>query len=820
MSTNPTPADPRYLLTMRYPAAWWSSMWRDAVPTGNGRVGAAVYGAVHAERVMLTHEDLWWQSSTPPLPDVSALLPQVRRLLAEGRVRQAEVVYRDGLKDRGYEPDLAVPLPLADLRITMPAVEGFEHYRRTLDMPTGEITVAWTDARTRYERRLFVSRANGLVVCRITSEGPGLIDAQILLEAHDPRDVRTFRPPSGELPHRAQSRADGGFFYYAASPEPGGRDFGAVARVVHRGGSLSQEQGALRVTQSREVCVLIAVFTDEPRESAWPRLADELGEVTGDYSQLFAAHAELHRVLFESVTLDLEADNDERALSNEQLLLEAYEGRVPTAMIEKMWAFGRHLLIASAHEGGQPSPLIGLWCGEYRGFWSFNMVNENMQIQYWQALSGNLPQLMLPIFDYHERLIEDFRTNARRLYGCRGIYAPAPTAPDSGLLKMPVPHIIYWTGGAGWIAQLFYEYYRHTGDVDFLRDRALPWMREAALFYEDFFFIGDDGLYVSAPSNSPENPPANQWDGRAMCPDMETSINATMDFAIARELLTNLIEGSQIADVATPAQIEAWRTMLGRIPPYQINEHGGVREWMHPLFCDNDHQRHLSHLYPLFPGYEVNAAGDPSMFEAFGVALRRRHKLSLHQLSNWSLPHQACAFARIHDGESALRCLDLLARSCVINNFFTVSNDWRNMGIGNDLAWSPVQIDGNMGWSAAVQEMLLVSIPGRLWLLPALPARWPRGSVCGLLARGGIEVSMKWDQRRRSLDATLRSRHEQAVEVHLPGFAAGAPSRTALTRLPAGQPVSLRVHPSGEVASLAATIPAAASGLSAAEKKD
>lgn len=739
-------------LILKTPASWWGARWREALPSGNGTIGAAVYGAVHDETVLLTHEDLWHGVKTPELPDVSAKLPEVRQLLFGGRAEAADRILADELSRLNYSPQIGTPLPLGDLKIKMPANKGFRAYRRALNMETGEVSVCWKDGAVAYERTLFVSRTDNAVIMQIKSTGAPL-NADVSLDLHDRTDIRTSGNGLCELPQELEVQSgEDGFIRYAARNDDG-TDFGAVARIVK---------------MSDRMLVVLKLFVKGERKSDWGRLQRELEATIMDYQALLAPHAAEHGELFRRVKLDLGGSADDHSLSNEELLMEAYQGEAPTVLVEKMWAYGRYLLISSSKSGGQPCHLLGLWCGEYCGFWAFNMANENLQMIYWQALSGQLAEAALPVFDYYDRLMDDFRENARKIYGCRGIYIPAVTTPPSGLLKTIYPHIIHWTGAAAWLSQHYYDYYLCTGDEIFLRERALPFLRATALFYEDFFTVGDDGLFVSAPSNSPENNPAEYWNGEGMGQSMETTINATMDFALAKEVLTHLIDGSQAVG-GDPAEIEKWKGMLKRIPPYQINRDGAVKEWMHPFFSDNYHHRHQSHIYPVFPGTEVTRDSDLELFAAFETAILKRLEIGLGEQTGWSLAHMANVYARMQDGDRALDCLNLISRSCVKNNFYTTHNDWRNMGIGLQMEWAPFQIDANMGWSAAVQEMLLFSVPGKISVLPALPEKWSKGSVSGLMARGGVAVSISWNTKAGQVHVTLCSiRKNQTVELNIP----------------------------------------------------
>ena len=439
-------------INMQYPASWFGERWREALPSGNGVIAAAVYGSVNNETILLTHDDLWHEVVTSEMPDVSATLPEIRRLLLENKAAAADPLLSNALKKAGYKPDIGAPLPLGDLKIDMPVDQGFSNYRRILDMATGEVLVRWTDGDTHYQRKLFVSRSHDLIVMEVSCSGEKELDARIALDLHDRADARLGRGNDPKLPKNLEVKAvANGIIRYAATNNDDDTDFGAVARIISNKGSLSTSRNAIQITGGRRALVIMKLFIKGERQRDWAALEKELDSTKADYAVLLKPHVALHGELFHRVTLDLGASDDEHQLSTEELLLDAYQGEVPTAMVEKMWAYGRYLLISSSRVGGQPCPLQGKWCGSYRGYWTFNMANENLQMNYWQAMSGNITETALPVFDYFDRMMDDFRENAHKLYGCRGILVSCITTPPSGLFKDIQPHILHWTAVAlGW----------------------------------------------------------------------------------------------------------------------------------------------------------------------------------------------------------------------------------------------------------------------------------------------------------------------------------------------------------------------------------
>lgn len=781
------------LLTMRYPASWWRNMWREGLPSGNGIVGASVFGGVQEETVLLNHEGLWHWGRKDPLPDVSMTLAETRRLMDEGHYAEGSWNLANALRERGYGTRLASRFPLAAIKLFMPCTRAFRHYRRTLNMETGEVSVGWTDGSIRYVRRLFVSRADRAIVYEIGSGGcanqevnpesrKGIgrdlevqagtshcISGEIGLVLY-PSDRWGDTPEFKELAGSVVTSAKGTFIRYAGRNDDG-TDFGAVLRLICEEGSLqpTNEGTMLRFVKARRVLALVKVFIRGKREQEWEQLERELSAFPEhcEYDLLLKRHAELHSPLFHSASLELNvASRDVR--SNEELLLEAYEGKAPDSLVRKMWAYGRYLFISGTAAESGPFGLYGLWGGDYRLVWCHHMANENIQMMYWHAHVGGLGELVPPLFRYYGSLMDDFRGNARKLYGCRGIYIPAGSTPGIGTPNQIVPVILNWTGAAGWLARHHYEHFLYTGDIRFLREEALPFMREALQFYEDFAVVGEDGTYRLYPSVSPENTPLNFMpeDGRQLAHPMPTTVNATMDIAIMKELLTHLIQANRL--VGGPVLEEArWKRMLERIPPYRTNGDGALAEWLDPGFEDRYDHRHLSHIYPLFPGDEVTRESAPELYVAFEKAVRLRR---LGAQSGWSLAHMASIYARLGEGDRALECLDTLAQSCLLPNLFTLHNDWRGMGICMDMPAAPIQLDANMGWVNAVQEMLLQVSPDMVKLLPALPERWRSGRLSGWRYHTG-RITVEWNRDAGVFHAKLEAERETNILFSLPPWA-------------------------------------------------
>lgn len=749
-------------LTMRYPSAWHGEMWREGAPFGNGVIGGMVYGGVFKEIVLINHAFLWRGGKNMELPDVSHTLPEIRRLLDEKKVREADTVLTDALQSAGYAGDFVTPNPLADIAIETPSKKPFTHYRREIDLEQALVTVSWKEGEAVYRRETFVSRANNRIFTRYRCTG-GVIDTRIAVQLHDPETM------AGTVIPGQENFSTGDYSCFAAYNDsiyrPG--DFGIVCRVF-TDGEKKNDGAYICVKNATEVLLAAEVFIETDRKRGFAEAQKKLDR-TFDFDEELRQHAKLHRELFCAV--DFSITDPGQNTSNEELLLEAFEESSPNELIEKLYAYGRYLFLCSTDaKETLPCHLIGLFNGTYQCFWAFNMYNVNFEMIYWQALTGNLPAFLRLALDYTEAMLPQLRENARKIFGCRGILINSVNAPDSGLYKCLARHIVNWTGGAAWFSQHFYDYYRFTQDLEYLKQHAMPFMYETALFYEDFAVENADGYYDLYPSVSPENSAANVLQNAGV-DGIETSKNAAMEFALLKELLTNLLEANRLTGLYEE-KVDTWKAMLAKVRPYMINADGAVKEWSDLYYEDNYCHRHHSHIYPVFPGCEVDK--NHPLYPAFEKAEDLRLQFGLSDQSSWSMVFMAGIAARMGRSEVALTVLDTLGRTCLMNNFLTVHNDWRRMGpvACADFRIAPFQIDGNIGIPGVINEMLLQSQQStneeiRLVLLPALPQKWRKngGHICGLLARGNILCDIHWNENGGHV--ILHSDREKYVKLSL-----------------------------------------------------
>ena len=722
-----------------------AGVWTEALPVGNGRIGAMVFGGSEEEHVQINESTLWGgQPHDYGEPASDAQLAEIRRLIFAGRVDEAEALSQS-LMGR---PKVLMPYqPFCDLRLHFSGQGQATEYHRALHLEDAIAETIYRVGEVSYRREAFVSYPDQVLVVRITASVPGQVTFSVGMDSAQ-EGVRVDSPASDtlQLKGRIQPRQNPQSSWTASWERPG-MGFAAVLKVAADGGKVRHTGDHLSIEGADSVTL---VFSNATSFRNYRNVgADALSVARGfvqrafqhPYQQLRKRHVEDFQRLFSRVRLNL---GEPRSNLTTDRRIKDFATNEDPSLLALHFEFGRYLLISASRPGGQPANLQGIWNADLQPAWSSKWTtNINLQMNYWQADAGDLWETQQPLWD----LIRDLRVSgaktARLLYRSQGWVLHHNTDLWRATAPVDGPWGI-WPMGGVWLANQMWDHYLFSGDVSFLRQQGYPAMREAAQFVLGILVEAPPGTpfagrLVTNPSTSPEN--QYVLGGK---PEHLTYA-PTMDIELIRELFDNTRQAGELldADADLRRRMEQARN---RLPPLQVGKRGQLQEWIVDYPEAEPAHRHVSHLYSLYPGHDIALETTPE----WAAAAKKTLEIRGDGGTGWSEVWRMALWARLRNAERAYANLVLLINNNTLPNLF-------------DLC-PPFQIDGNLGAPAAMMEMLVQSTPGQIRVLPALPRQWPNGFLRGVRVRGGARVDVSWKDGRL-VEVVLRSERPTVYQV-------------------------------------------------------
>jgi alpha-L-fucosidase 2 len=710
--------------------------WEGALPVGNGRLGAMVFGRAFDERIMLNEDTLW--SGGPystVVPGGAEALPEIQRLIFAGEYRRAHTLF--GRRLMGYPVEQMKYQPLADLALTFPAAGPVAGYRRRLDLDTAVASTRFEADGAVFRRDVLASPVDQVIAVRLTADRPGRISFKAQL--------RGFRNTAHSNYATDYFRMDGlggdGLRLTGRSADYMGVEgrlrYEARLRALAEGGTVRVVDDELAVEGADAVTLLVAAATsfrsykDVGGDPAARVEAQLRAAAAKPYPALLEDHVREHRRLFRRV--DLRLPETEASAGPTDRRLRAFDGASDPALAALAYQFGRYLLISSSRPGTQPANLQGIWNKDSNPMWDAKYTtNINTQMNYWPAETGNLSECAEPLFRMIRELTDQGARVAREHYGARGWVHHQNTDLWRVAAPMDGPSWGAFTTGGAWLCTHLWEHYLFTGDRAFLAE-SYPVLRGAAEFFLDFLVPHPRyGWLVTNPSTSPENFPAGPAATRffdeitTFMTGTSIAAGSTIDMQIIGELFAETVRASEILGL-DPDLRRRLREARSRLAPLRVGHKGNLQEWLEDWDETEASHRHISGLWGLFPGRTIGPRRTPGLARAAAVVLDQRGLPG----NGWSSAWKAACWARLENAPRAMENVATALRMYTTDSLFSTCS-------------GALQVDGALGLSAALTELLLQSHQDEIALLPALPEAWTEGQARGLMARGGFEVGMIW----------------------------------------------------------------------------